>query len=98
MRTNGPIFTGASDDPSMPATSVAILSLLQRTAAPFLSGARAERAAFSPLAWSQRNLCLAPTTPLTKPSRGGDRQQDDGVVTQWSSVQPEIRPGGGAGR
>jgi len=36
----------------------------------------AERAAFSPLAWSQRNL------RLTKSSRGGDRQQDDVVVTQ----------------
>jgi hypothetical protein len=40
----------------MPATSVAILSLLSLTAAPFLSGARAERAVFSPLAWPQRNL------------------------------------------
>ena len=25
------------------------------------------------LAWSQRNLSLAPTTPVTKPSRGADR-------------------------
>jgi hypothetical protein len=50
-----------------PTTLVAILSLLQRPA---------ERAAFSPLAWSQRNL------RLTKSSRGGDRQQDDVVVTQ----------------
>jgi hypothetical protein len=66
----------------MTATSVAILSLLLPTAAPFLSGAR-ERAAFSPLAWSQRNLRPAPTTPLTNPSCGGDRQQDDVVATQW---------------
>jgi hypothetical protein len=69
----------------MPATSVAILSLLPPTTAPFLSGARAERAAFSPLAWSQRNLRLVPTTPLTKPSRCGDRQQGD-VVTRPVSV------------
>jgi hypothetical protein len=53
-----------------------------RTAAPFLSGAWAERAVFSPLAWSQRNLRLTQPLPLTKPSRGGDRQQDDVVVTQ----------------
>jgi hypothetical protein len=46
----------------MPATSVAILSLFPPTAAPFLSGVRAERTAFSSLAWSQRNL-----------RRGGDR-------------------------
>ena len=35
MRTNGPIFAEALDDSSMPVTSVAILSLLPRTAAPF---------------------------------------------------------------
>jgi hypothetical protein len=38
MRINGPIFAGALDDSSMPATSVAILSLLPRTAAPFKRG------------------------------------------------------------
>jgi hypothetical protein len=48
----GPVFAGASDDPSIPATSMASLSLLPRTAAPLLSGAWAERVAFSPLAWS----------------------------------------------
>jgi hypothetical protein len=60
MRTNGPFLLGASDDLSMP---VAILSLLLRTATPFLSGARAQCEAFSPLAWSQRNLRLAPSLP-----------------------------------
>jgi hypothetical protein len=50
IRNGRPVFAGASDDPSMPATSVAILSLLPPAAAPFWSGARAERAAFSPLA------------------------------------------------
>ena len=66
----------------MLATSVAILSLLPPTAAPFLRGARAERTAFSPLAWSQRNLRLDPTTPLIKPSRGGDAasQRADAVL------------------
>jgi len=34
-----PVFAGASDDPSTPAMSAAILSLLPRTPAPFLSGA-----------------------------------------------------------
>jgi hypothetical protein len=60
-----------------------LLSMLPPTAAPFLSGARAKRAAFSPLAWSQRNLRPNPITPLTKPSRSGDRPQDDVVLTQW---------------
>jgi hypothetical protein len=77
----------------MPATSVAIFSPLPPTAAPFLSGARAERAAFSPLAWSQRNLRLVPTTPLTKPSRGGDRRQDDaaGQRADAALVDPRWR-------
>ena len=67
----------------MLATSVTILSLFQLTATPFLSGAWVERAAFSLLAWSQRNLRPNLITPLIKPSRDGDRQQDDVVVTQW---------------
>jgi len=50
MRTNGPIFAGASDDPSVSATLVVILNLLPQTATPFLSGAWAESAAFSQLA------------------------------------------------
>jgi len=66
----------------MPATSVAILSPLPRTAALFLSKARAKRAVFSPLALVAAQSAPKPTTLLTKPSRGGDRQQDDVVVTK----------------
>ena len=73
MRTNGPIFAGASDDPS----------LLPRTAAPFLSGAWAKRAAFFSIGLVAAQFAHDPITPLTKPSRGGDRRQDDVVVTQW---------------
>jgi hypothetical protein len=83
MRTNGPFLLGASDDLEHASHIMAILSLLPRTAAPFLSGAWAERAAFSPLAWSQRSLRLTQSLPRPKPSRGGDRRQDDVVVTQW---------------
>jgi hypothetical protein len=57
----------------MPATLIIILSLLPPAATLFLSGARAERIVFSLLVWSQRNLRLALTTPLTKLSRGKDK-------------------------
>ena len=53
-----PGLAGASDGQSMLATSVAYFNLLLRTAAPLLSGEQTERAAFSPLAWSQCNLRL----------------------------------------
>jgi hypothetical protein len=43
-------YTGASDDPSTPATLIVILSLLPQIAAPFLSRAWAKCAAFSLLA------------------------------------------------
>jgi hypothetical protein len=54
-------------------TLVAILNLLPRTAALFLSGAWAERAVFSLLALVAAQSAPSLTTPLTKPSRGGDR-------------------------
>jgi hypothetical protein len=82
MRTNGPIFAGASDDPSMPVTLVAILSLLPRTATPFLSGAWVELAAPFSIGLAAAQFAPNLITPLTKPSRGGDRRQDDVVVTQ----------------
>jgi hypothetical protein len=56
MRTNGLFLLGLSDDPSMPAMLMAILSLLLRIAAPFLSGHGLSVRHFPPLAWSQRNL------------------------------------------
>jgi hypothetical protein len=86
VRTNGPIFAGASDDPSMPATLVAILSLLPRTAAPFLRGAWVEHAAFFSIGLIAAQFTPNPITPLTKLSRGGDRRQDDVAVTQLASA------------
>jgi hypothetical protein len=73
MRTNDLIFTGASDDLSMPATLVAILNLLPWIAALFLSEVRAKRAVFFFI-----NLVVAQSafnliTPLIKSSRGEDR-------------------------
>jgi hypothetical protein len=82
MRTNGPFLPGLRMTRPCQTRQWAILSLLPRTAAPFLSGAPAERAAFSPLALVAAQSAPSPTTPLAKPSRGGDRQRDD-VVTQW---------------
>jgi hypothetical protein len=58
------------------------LSLLPRTAAPFLSGAWAECAAFFFIGLVAAQFAPNPITPLTKPSRGGDRRQDDVVVMQ----------------
>jgi hypothetical protein len=66
----------------MPATLVATLSLLPRTAAPFLSGVWAERAAFFSIGLVAAQFAPNPITPLTKPSRGGDQRQGDVVVTQ----------------
>jgi hypothetical protein len=83
MRTNGSVFARASDELSMP---VAILSLLPRTAASFLSGARAERATFFYIGLVAAQSAPNPITPLPKPSRGGDRQQGDVLVTQPISV------------
>ena len=77
------VFAGASDDLSMPATLVAILSLLSSTAASFLRGARAERAAFFSIGLVAAKSVPRPNHSLTKPSHGGDRQQDDVVVTLW---------------
>jgi hypothetical protein len=57
----------------MPATLVIILSLLPRTAALFLSKAQAGPAAFSSLVLVAAQATPKPTTPLIKPSRGGDR-------------------------
>jgi hypothetical protein len=70
----------------MPATLVAILSPLPRTAAPFLSGGWAERAAFLSIDPVAAQFAPNPITPLTKPSRGGDRRQDNAAVTQPVSV------------
>ena len=70
----------------MLATNVAILSLLPRIAAPFLSGVWAERAAFFSIGLVAAQFAPNPITPLTKPSRGGVRRQDDAAVTQPVSV------------
>ena len=68
------------------ATLVAILSLLPRTAAPFLRGAWAERAVFFSIGLVAAQFTPNPITQLTKPSRGGDRRQDDAAVTQLASA------------
>jgi hypothetical protein len=68
----------------MSTTSGAILSLLQRTAAPPFSGTGAERAAFSALALCQCNLRRS--QPSDKTSRGGDRQRDRVMVRQLVNV------------
>jgi hypothetical protein len=59
-------------------TSVAILSLLQRV--------RAEDAAFSPLALSQRNRRLVQNPPATNTAYGGDSAKDEVVVRRPVNV------------
>src|SRR5256885_13278821 len=90
MRTNGPIFAGASDDPSMPATSVAILSLPPRTAAPFLSGAWAERAAFFSTGLVAAQFAPRPNHSLDQTQlwwrSATERRSGDAVVTRPVSM------------
>ena len=65
-------------------TSVVILSLLPRAAALFLSKARAERAAFSPLTLIAAQSAPKLTNSLDQtPAAVEIGQQDDVVVTQW---------------
>jgi hypothetical protein len=72
----------STDGPVILTTSVAISSLLQRTAAPSSSGEQAEHAAFSPLALSQHNMrqsqTLAPTTLATVETWDGERIRSQG--------------------
>jgi hypothetical protein len=63
----------------MPAMSIAVLSLFPVTAAPFLSGARAERVAFSPLTRFQRNLHQSQSLLRPKPAV----VEIDNKTTQW---------------
>jgi hypothetical protein len=65
----------------MPVTLVVILSLLPRTAAPFLNGAWAERAAFFSIGLVAAQFAPNPITPLTKPSHGGGRRSGNAAVT-----------------
>jgi len=79
MGTNDPFLLGLRMTRACQLRQWAILSLLPRAAAPLLSGAKAKHTGFSPLAWSQRNLCRS--QPLLRP-KPADRQQDDAVVMQ----------------
>jgi hypothetical protein len=85
-----PVFTRASDDPTIPATSVAILSLLPSTAAPFLSGTRAKRAAFSPLALVAAQSAPSPNHSLNQTQAqwrsATGRRSGDAVMTRPVSV------------
>src|ERR1700743_3684135 len=66
-----------TDDPAVTSMSVAILSLLRRSAALPSCGERAERVAFSPLDLSQCNMHLAkPFGPQNQP--------------QWRSAEANI--------
>src|SRR5256885_820211 len=81
-----------------PSTLVAILGLLQRTAAPSLSrGSGAEHAAFSPIGLVAVPTCAGPTpTPETKPAvveigreRGSAEatSQRAGAALSWNTLE-----------